>query len=47
LQRGCCSDFSRQTCDFLQRELKISPSRVYIEFVDLARDMFGWNGGTF
>lgn len=47
LRRDACAGFSRDLCDFLKAELAIPPARVYIEFVDLARDMFGWNGGTF
>jgi len=42
-----CTDFSRQICDFLSTELDIPPERVYIEFKDLQRAMFGWNGKTF
>lgn len=47
LRRDACADLSRDLCVFLQAELGISPARVFIEFGDLARDMFGWNGGTF
>lgn len=42
-----CTDFSRQICDFLSTELGIPPERVYIEFKDLQRALFGWNGKTF
>lgn len=33
--------------DLLQRELGISPARVYIEFADAAGPLWGWNGATF
>ena len=42
-----CAEFSRRICDFLSTELDIPPERVYIEFKDLQRAMFGWNGNTF
>jgi len=42
-----CADFSRRICDFLSTELDIPPQRVYIEFKDLQKAMFGWNGKTF
>jgi len=34
-------------CGLLQRQLGISPDRVYIEFSDSPRHMFGWNSDTF
>jgi len=42
-----CADFSSQICQFLAGELRISADRVYIDFADLERNMFGWNGKTF
>ena len=31
----------------IEKQLGISQDRVYIEFADAARNMWGWNGGTF
>jgi hypothetical protein len=42
-----CAGLSRALCDFLKAELGIEPERVYIEFWDINKKMFGWNGGTF
>ncbi len=38
---------SRTLCDLMQAELGISQDRVYIEFADAPRSMWGWNGATF
>jgi len=38
---------SAELCSFLERELKVPQNRMYIEFADAQRNMFGWNGGTF
>ena len=40
-------DLSRALCSLLENELAISQERVYIEFADAARAMWGWNGSTF
>lgn len=38
---------SRFLCEFLQSQLKVAPDRVYIEFIDIPRKYWGWNGSTF
>jgi phenylpyruvate tautomerase len=38
---------STEVCGLLESQYKIDPSRVYIEFVDSERHMFGWNSRTF
>lgn len=38
---------ARALCEVVHQELAIPPERVYIEFTDVARHMWGWNGGTF
>jgi len=38
---------AQSICSFLQQELDISPDRVYIEFIDIPRKFWGWNGSTF
>ncbi|MCP4688863.1 MAG: hypothetical protein GY859_12485 [Desulfobacterales bacterium] len=47
LPRDRCPELSEKISGFIQTELKAPPNRVFIEFKDLARDMFGWNGSTF
>ena len=34
-------------CAFIARELKIPQERVYIEFADVERNLWGWNAKTF
>ena len=47
LPEGNTKELSQALCDQVQNELGISNDRVYIEFADAARHMWGWNGGTF
>ena len=42
-----CSEFSDRICKLLNDEFGIQPDRVFIDFTDLQRNMFGWNGKTF
>lgn len=39
--------FSDALCRLVRDELGVEAERVYIEFVDAPRRMWGWNGGTF
>jgi len=41
------TDLSRSLCDLLNRALDLPADRIYIEFADAPRSMWGWNGGTF
>ena len=47
LPKGRCAEFSEKICGFVEQELEVPPNRVFIDFKDLERDMFGWNGKTF
>lgn len=47
LQAGQCAAFSEKICEFLTEKLEVAGNRIYIEFADHDRSMFGWNGGTF
>ena len=47
LPKELSSNFSEKICGFVQQELKVPPNRVFIDFKDLERDMFGWNAKTF
>ena len=38
---------SEKICDLLEVELAIPPARVFINFFDFPRPMWGWNGKTF
>jgi len=41
------AEFSRALTSLLGDELGLPPDRIYIEFADAPRSMWGWNGGTF
>lgn len=41
------SDLSSALCTLIEQELSIPKDRIYIEFANSPRDMWGWNGGTF
>ena len=47
LPEDSTSDFSRALCAVIQNQLGIEPSRIYVEFTDAPRHMWGWNGKTF
>jgi len=38
---------SRALCDLVAGETGVATNRIYIEFTDAPRHMWGWNGGTF
>jgi phenylpyruvate tautomerase len=41
------AQLSEILCQFMADELGIRPDRVYIEFANAPRALWGWNGGTF
>lgn len=41
------ADFSDTLCDLMEQQLDIPSERVYIEFSDAERHLWGWNGATF
>jgi phenylpyruvate tautomerase PptA (4-oxalocrotonate tautomerase family) len=47
LPAAATPDLSRALCELMQQTLGIDQDRVYIEFSDAPRHMWGWNGGTF
>jgi phenylpyruvate tautomerase PptA (4-oxalocrotonate tautomerase family) len=47
LPQDRCGDFAKRICEFVETELEIAPDRVFIDFTDLDRQRFGWNGKTF
>jgi phenylpyruvate tautomerase PptA (4-oxalocrotonate tautomerase family) len=40
-------ELTRLLCALVQAELGISQDRVYINFTDVAPNLWGWNGETF
>jgi phenylpyruvate tautomerase len=38
---------SKDFCQQIQQRLGVSTERIYIEFADAERTMWGWNGATF
>ena len=40
-------DFSARLCNFIETELGVSSARIYIEFSDPPRHMWGWDKTTF
>ncbi len=47
LPQNRTSEITAELCSFIERELNVAQNRIYIEFADAQRNMFGWNGGTF
>ena len=47
LPESATADASRALCELVARETGIDPERIYIEFSDAPRKMWGWNSGTF
>jgi len=47
LPKERCRSFSEKLCAFIERELGVPKDRVFIDFKDLERSLFGWNGKTF
>jgi len=41
------AEFSATLAGMLEQQLGIPAERVYIEFADAARHLWGWNGSTF
>ncbi len=41
------ADISAELCTFLENSLDVPQDRIYIEFSNAERHLFGWNGGTF
>jgi phenylpyruvate tautomerase PptA (4-oxalocrotonate tautomerase family) len=47
LPEARAAEFSQGLAELMNAELNLPPDRVYIEFADAPRAMWGWNGGTF
>jgi len=47
LPEGQTAELSAALCEMAEQTLGIDRERVYIEFTDAPRAMWGWNGDTF
>ena len=47
LPETATADASRALCELVESTTGIDPERIYIEFSDAPRKMWGWNNGTF
>ena len=47
LPESITADLSKALCELVSSATGIAPDRIYIEFADAPRKMWGWNGGTF
>ena len=47
LPRERCGELAEAICSFVEREMEVPKERVFIDFKDLERSLFGWNGKTF
>jgi phenylpyruvate tautomerase PptA (4-oxalocrotonate tautomerase family) len=47
LPRDRTKEISSKLCSFFNQETEVAIERMYIEFSDAERSMWGWNGTTF
>ena len=47
LPQSITATASRVLCDLVAAETGVAANRIYIEFTDAPRQMWGWNGDTF
>jgi phenylpyruvate tautomerase len=47
LPKTITASASRALCDLVAGETGVPANRIYIEFSDAPRQMWGWNGATF
>lgn len=47
LPENSTASFSKLLCEMIGEKLAIKPDRIYIEFSNAQRHLFGWNGATF
>ena len=47
LPESLTADTSRALCELISAEIAVETARIYIEFSDAARKMWGWDKGTF
>ena len=42
-----CPELAQKICSLIEQELGVPKDRIFIDFKDLERSLFGWNGKTF
>ena len=47
LPQDRCPELSEKICRLIEQEFGVPQDRVFVDFKDLAGNMFGWNGKTF
>ncbi len=47
LPGDCTAQLSRTLCEAVGAALDVPAERIYIEFADAPRHLWGWNGATF
>lgn len=47
LSENITAQLSQALCGLMKESVGIEKDRIYIEFADAPRKMWGWNGGTF
>ena len=47
LPKDRCPELSDKICSYIAKELGVPGDRIFIDFKDLERNLFGWNGKTF
>ena len=47
LPESITADVSKALCELVSASTGIASDRIYIEFADAPRKMWGWNGSTF
>ena len=47
LSESSTVDYSKSLCELMNQVLDINPNRIYIEFFNSERHMWGWNQQTF
>jgi len=47
LPASATQDLSDSLCTLMAQALDVEKNRIYIEFADAPRHLWGWNGGTF
>ena len=47
LPEGQTPALSHALCELLEAEIGVPRDRIYVEFADASRSMWGWNGTTF
>ena len=47
INRDINAKITEKLCELLEKDLAISPNKVYVNFTDIPAANWGWNGSTF